>query len=72
MKFENSLTELENIVKKMETNISLDESLELFNKGIILSKQCMDILTESKGKLEILTDEMNKITKAFDINNDNN
>lgn len=52
MNFETTFSELEEIVKKMETQkISLDESLELFNKGIELSKKCLQYLGDSKGKI---------------------
>lgn len=68
MNFETTFSELEEIVKKMETQkISLDESLELFNKGIELSKKCLQYLGDSKGKILLLTDELNKLTQEFKI-----
>ncbi len=68
MNFESILKELETIVNKLENqNTTLDEGIELFNKGIALSKQCMTILNESKGKISLLKTELDKIT-AEDFN----
>lgn len=62
MNFEALLKELEIIVNKLENqNTSLDEGIELFNKGITLSKECMTILNESKGKITLLKMELDKI-----------
>ena len=39
--YEEAIKELENIIKKLENNdIALEESIELFQKGIELSKYC--------------------------------
>lgn len=63
MNFEALLKELEGIVVKLENqNTTLDEGIELFNKGITLSKECMKILNESKGKITLLKSELDKIT----------
>ena len=54
--FESSMTELEEVVAKLETgNISLDESLNLFEKGIKLAKSCRSRLDEAEAKVKILT-----------------
>lgn len=68
MKFEKSLNELENVVKKLEMDASLDEAIELFQKGIELSKDCIVDLKKEKGKLELLTDELNNLTEELKIN----
>ncbi|NCA67759.1 MAG: exodeoxyribonuclease VII small subunit [Clostridia bacterium] len=63
MNFEALLKELEVIVAKLENpNTTLDEGIELFNKGIGISKTCMAVLTESKGKISLLKFELDKIT----------
>jgi Exonuclease VII small subunit. len=68
MSFEALYNELEGIVKKLEgQKVSLEESLELFGKGIELSKKCLEFLSDSKGKIELLTDELTKLTEAFKI-----
>ncbi len=53
--FETSLVELEEIVTKLEAgDLPLDESLELFEKGISLSRSCRERLTNAERRIEIL------------------
>lgn len=66
-KFEENLAELEAIVKKLEGDVPLDEAVAAFERGIALSKACMDELKKEKGKLRLLVDDLNKITEEFDI-----
>ncbi len=54
--FEQSMTELEEIVTKLEAgDITLDDSLELFEKGIGLAKACRKKLDEAEKKVKILS-----------------
>lgn len=54
--FEESMTELEDIVTKLEAgDITLDASLELFEKGIKLAKTCQKKLDDAEKKVKILT-----------------
>ena len=56
--FEKSLDELEKIVEKLQNgDISLDESIELFEKGIELSKDCRQTLENARQKITSLTEE---------------
>ena len=58
--FEKSIKELEEIVSKLEQgDATLDESLELFEKGIKLSKQCQKILDEAEKKVSVLVADEN-------------
>lgn len=53
--FEQSISELEEIVSQLEGgNVTLDESLELFEKGIKLSKSCQQMLDAAEKKVSIL------------------
>ena len=53
--FENAMQELEEIVQQMEQGeISLDESLKIFEKGMELSKFCYDKLNQAEKKLKKL------------------
>ena len=53
--FEKSLSELEVIVGKLEGgDMPLEESLELFEKGIKLSRECRTRLTNAERRIEIL------------------
>lgn len=63
MNFEESIKELEDIVKKMEdSNTTLDESLALFDIGVKKSKECIDILNDTKGKVQLLVKDMEGLT----------
>ncbi|MBQ8300933.1 MAG: exodeoxyribonuclease VII small subunit [Clostridia bacterium] len=64
--FEESITELEEIVNKLEGgNVTLDESLELFEQGIKLSKGCQKMLDAAEKKVSILmTNEDGELTKS--------
>ncbi len=58
MSFEESLTELEGIVDKLEKGqLSLDESLMLFEKGIKLVRECNTKLKSAQQKVEQLVEE---------------
>lgn len=56
--FEKSLKELEALVAKMEQgNLSLEESLQHFERGIQLTRTCQQALKEAEQKVEILLKE---------------
>jgi exodeoxyribonuclease VII small subunit len=53
--FESSLEELEQIVRQLEGgDLPLDRSLELFEQGVRLSRECQKRLDEAERKVEIL------------------
>lgn len=55
--FEKTLKELDDIANQLEsTQISLDESIKLFEKGVKLSKDCTQYLENAKQKITSLTD----------------
>ena len=56
--FESQLNELEQIVDKLEQgDLSLEDSLAQFEKGIKLTKACQKTLDSAQQKVEILTKE---------------
>ncbi len=60
--FEEALKRLEEIVSSLETGqLSLDESLSVFEEGIRLSKLCNKKLVETKQKVEKLTEKNGKL-----------
>jgi exodeoxyribonuclease VII small subunit len=60
-KFESALHELEEIVSKLESEeLPLEDSLELFEKGIKLSRLCTKKLSEAEKKVEALLKELEK------------
>jgi exodeoxyribonuclease VII small subunit len=53
--FEESLTKLEEIVAKLERgDLSLEDSVKLFEEGTRLSADCRKQLEEAEGKVEVL------------------
>ncbi len=55
MDFEKKLTRLEEIVQKMEGGeMSLDDSLKLFEEGVKLSRDCNKELSEAEQKVKKL------------------
>jgi len=62
MNFEDKLAELELIVENLEKGqLPLDESLELFEHAITLSRECNNILKNAKQKVEKLIEEDNDL-----------
>jgi len=60
--FEDSLLELEDIVEKLENGqISLQESMEMFERGIKLAGICNNILQESEQRIEQLIERNEEI-----------
>ena len=56
LSFEKSIKALETIVNALESGeLSLDDALKQYEKGIELSRQCQSILTEAEQKVKILT-----------------
>lgn len=53
--FESSLVALERIVREMERgDLPLERSLELFEQGVRLSRECQDRLNEAERRIEVL------------------
>ena len=53
--FEAALAELEEIMKKLESgNLSLDESINLYARGVALSHYCNNKLEEAQNKISLL------------------
>lgn len=55
LNFEQSLRELEALVEKMEAgNLSLEESLKYFERGVALTRNCQKALADAEQKVRIL------------------
>ncbi len=68
--FEKSLQELETLVEKLESgDLSLEESLATFEKGVKLTRQCQTALKDAEQKVTLLLQQNNgELTqKAFDL-----
>ena len=67
MSFDDYNNRLQEIVKKLEKNdVSVEEGTKLYEEGVEIAKKCYAILTESKGKVTILKNELDKLAD-FDI-----
>ncbi len=63
--FEQALAELEKLVEHMESgDMSLEDSLKSFERGVALTRSCQQSLKEAEQKVEILTG--NSSTEPFD------
>ncbi len=55
--FERSLDELEQLVQKMEKGeLSLDESLAAYERGVSLYRQCQGALQQAELRVRLLSD----------------
>ncbi len=71
MTFEASLAELEEIVTKLEDgDLPLEASLELFEKGINLSRACRERLTNAERRIEILVKDADGDLRAEALDTD--
>ena len=53
--FEKSMTELEEIVNHLEKGeLSLEDSLKQFEKGVTLARKCQEVLNQAEQKIEML------------------
>ncbi len=69
LSFEDAVLELENILSMLENgNLSLDNSLAEFSKGVELYKYCYDLLNTVEGKVKIILDNGNEDIKELDFN----
>ncbi len=58
--FEESLNELERIVKQLENgDLPLEDSLKLFEEGVKLSRSCRERLTVAERRIEVLMKDGN-------------
>ena len=63
--FEESLKKLEGIVDRLEKgDLSLEESLKLFEEGIGLSSACKQELEAAEGKVQMLIKQRDGSLKA--------
>lgn len=54
--FEQALTELETLVAQLESgDLSLDQSLTHFKRGVELTRHCQSILDDAQQTVEILS-----------------
>ena len=65
--FEEALQELERLVSSMEEGeLSLEDSMKAFEKGIKLTRECQTALQKAEQKVQILLNESGE-TQAFGV-----
>ena len=70
LNFEDSIEALENIVASLEGgDLSLEESLSTFEKGVQLTKACQRHLSQAEQKIELLTASGEAVTFTSDQGN---
>ena len=63
--YEKIFDDLETIVQKMDSGeISLEKSLELFEKGMSLIQECKDRLVKAEERVKTLINESDSKSKA--------
>jgi len=72
LQFEEALEELEAIVDDMEQGeLSLEDSLKAFERGITLTRQCQAALKNAEQKVNLLLEKQNQdVVEPFKPNSD--
>ena len=72
LSFEGALEQLETTVGRLEEGeMPLEEALELFEKGVHLSRKCTTTLEAAERRIEILVaDREEGATESFDLQDD--
>jgi exodeoxyribonuclease VII small subunit len=66
--FEKQLTALESVVERLEKgDLSLEESVQLFEEGIKLSDACKKELEAAEGKIQLIVDRGKSGMKVVDF-----
>lgn len=54
-KFEEAMAELESIVRALDKgDLTLDDSMKLFDRGVKLSQYCQKVLDEAEDKISVV------------------
>ncbi|MEL7399371.1 MAG: exodeoxyribonuclease VII small subunit [Pseudomonadota bacterium] len=60
--FEKSMQELEKLVNALEKgDLSLEQSLEAFEAGVKLTRECQEKLAAAEHKVQLLTEEQGQL-----------
>src|SRR3990167_8194296 len=63
--FEQSLTDLQNLVERLENGeLSLEDSLTAFEQGIRLTRDCQAALAQAEQKVQILMERDGELEEA--------
>lgn len=68
--YEESMKELEQVVKELESGeLTLDESIKRFEKGMELSKHCNSLLENAEKKITLLIEKEDGsvVSESFEL-----
>jgi len=69
--FEERLTQLESVVEKLERGeLSLEESVRLFEEGVKLSDACKAELEKAEGRVQVLVEGRNGKMQIAEMDED--
>lgn len=58
LNYEAAVTELESLVERLEQgDISLEESLKLYESGVLLTRDCQEALNAAEQKVQMLVEQ---------------
>jgi exodeoxyribonuclease VII small subunit len=67
-KFEENIDALASVVERLERgDLSLEESVKLFEQGVVLSDACKAELDTAEGKIQILLDKRSGATTTMAV-----
>jgi exodeoxyribonuclease VII small subunit len=70
-KFEDQLTALEAVVERLERGeLSLEDSVRLFEEGITLSNACKLELERAEGRIQVLVERQGGAMETADLDED--
>ena len=71
LNFESTLSEVEKIIESLEEgNLSLEDSIKAYEKGISLTKACQKMLSDAELKIKKLSSTEGEDVSFEDISND--
>ena len=65
MTFEEGTKKLEEIISALDSEkTTLEQSIALFEEGVKISKECLEILNTSKGKITVIKEQFDGIVEV--------
>lgn len=60
MNYEDNIKELEKIVESLNSDLPMDKALETYQKGVMLIKECLTSLENTKGSVYKVKQELDE------------
>lgn len=69
--FDKALTEFKSVVEKLEAgNLALEDSIALFEQGVLLQRRCEQMLSEAELRFQRLVESAGGKVRAMDVPDD--